>query len=81
MTATVNVTSQDPVDVMNVFFNNYTPTEAQNLLWKWFVLSIKGEFKKLSPEDVQQFADFFERLQNLVLASYALQYENNIEAK
>lgn len=62
-----------PLEAMEHFFKSYTTVEAQSLLWRWFVLSIRNEFRELSTDEMQRFADFFDQLQNLVIAAHAIQ--------
>jgi len=47
-----------PLKFMEAFYTNYPPEKAQSLLWRWFILSIKDEFSKLSPKEMQVFEDF-----------------------
>ena len=53
---------------MESFFDTYPPEKAESLLWRWFMLSIKDKFSQLPPKVMLEFTDFFERLENLILA-------------
>ena len=72
MEATTNspVEVLSPIEVLDSFFSKYPAEKAEALLWRWFILSIKDEFSKLPPSELDQFTDFFERLDNMILATH-----------
>jgi len=57
-----------PSELLESFFKTYPAEKAQAILWSWFVLSIKGQFCKLPPRELQEFGDFFEHLDLLIQA-------------
>ena len=57
-----------PSELLESFFKTYPAEKAHAILWSWFVLSIKGQFSKLPPKELQEFGDFFEQLDLLIQA-------------
>ncbi len=68
--------SQSPSELLESFFKTYPAEKAQAILWSWFVLSIKGQFSKLPPKELQEFGDFFESLDLLIQTVNLLRKQN-----
>lgn len=68
MNATLNPTSLPQLKLLEDFFNDYPAEKAEQLLWCWFVACLRNDFSKISQEELQEFSDFFERLNKLELA-------------
>ena len=54
--------------ILKPFFEEYTPEEAKNMLWKWYALKVELKLNKLTKEEMRRFTDFFDHLEKLVLA-------------
>ena len=53
---------------MDKFFETYPPAKAERMLWHWTFLCAKKDFSTLTEEKRQEFADFFEQIEELTLA-------------
>jgi len=69
-----------PAQVIELFFKDYPTEKAQLLLWCWFELGLSNKIGKLHPKELQQFTDFFERLDLVVLSLSLLKQEERFKA-
>ncbi len=72
MTTEKNTSQLNHLEVMEHFFNAYPAEEAQQLLWKWLVKVIKEDSSKLPLEETKAFTEFFQSLEDLILAAREL---------
>lgn len=61
-----------PLQAIESFFSNYSPETARDLLWKWLFKTAKENLSRLSKEETEQFALFFDGLQDLIEAAAEL---------
>ncbi len=69
-----------PAQVIEYFFKDYPTEQAQHLLWCWLKLGANNKIGKLHPKELQQFTDFFERLDLVVLSLSLLKQEEHFKA-
>lgn len=65
----------NPHDALRSFYHHYPCGVARVALWKWFIVTSKGNFKELSDKSQEEFATFFDALQDLIKAAYLLQLQ------
>lgn len=73
---TVNSTEKvklNPAATISSFYHCYPPGVARVALWKWFIVTSKGNFKDLNDKTQEEFAAFFDALQDLIKAVHLLQ--------
>ena len=63
---------QAPQQVLQHFCTAYSSTEAQQALWKWFILALKADYDGLNSARTTQLISFYENIKALVSAVYQL---------
>lgn len=69
-----------PSQIIEYFLTDYPAEKAQALLWRWFELASNHKIGILHPKELQEFTDFFERLDVVVLALALVKEEERLKA-
>ncbi|WP_439879710.1 hypothetical protein ACSX1A_11030 [Pontibacter sp. MBLB2868] len=65
-------TSAPPQQALQHFCTAYSHCEAQQMLWKWFILALKADYDGLNSARTTQLISFYENIKALISAVYQL---------